>query len=539
MIDPIRDLRAAVVSAATELHGGEAAAEASFERPPQPEFGDYSTNAALLLAPVLGEQPRAVADQLGERMLASHARIVERVEVAGPGFLNLFISDRWFRGASVAVADAGGEFGSGVAAARAERILVEFVSANPTGPITVAGGRHAAYGDSLARILEFAGHVVGREYYLNDAGGQIRLLGESIAARMTGEEVPEGGYRGDYVAEIAARLETEAIDPADAELLAERGIELMRESIEASLGRFRVHFDSWFSERSLHESGAIEDAIEAVAAVGATYEKEGALWMRTVDLGDDKDRVIRRAGGEPTYFASDIAYHRDKLGRGEWDRLIDVLGADHHGYVNRLRAMIAALGGSVDHFEVPIMQLVQIVERGERAKMSKREGEFVTLDELLDDIGVDAARFFLVQRSHETPIDLDLELARKRSNENPVYYVQYAHARICNIFRKADAGAGEVDEGVEPGLQQAEKILIGRLLELPAQIERAEQRREPHALGAYAREVAADFHAFYRDCPVLKAPESLRAERLVLCDATRTVIATALGLLGIEAPEEM
>jgi arginyl-tRNA synthetase len=539
MIDPIRDLRESVISAAGDLYGGEAAADASFERPPQPDFGDYSTNAALLLAPALGEQPRAVAERLGERLLAEQPETIERVEVAGPGFLNLFISDRWFRESAAAAAAAAGGFGAGVAAARAERILVEFVSANPTGPITVAGGRHAAYGDSLARILEFAGHSVGREYYLNDAGGQIRLLGESIASRMTGDEVPEGGYRGAYVAEIAARLEAEAIDPTDTERLAVRGIELMRESIEASLERFRVHFDSWFSERSLHDSGAIEDAIEAVGAAGATYENEGALWMRTVDLGDDKDRVIRRAGGEPTYFASDIAYHRDKLRRGEWDRLIDVLGADHHGYVNRLRAMIAALGGEVDQFEVPIMQLVQIVERGERAKMSKREGEFVTLDELLDDIGVDAARFFLVQRSHETPIDLDLELARKRSNENPVFYVQYAHARICNIFRRAETDPDEVDEGVKPGMQPAERALIGRLLELPAQIERAEQRREPHALGAYAREVAADCHAFYRDCPVVKAPEPLRTERLVLCDATRIVIATVLGLLGIEAPEEM
>jgi arginyl-tRNA synthetase len=540
MSDPIGTLRQSVVAAASRLHDLDGTAEPALERPPKPEFGDYSTNAGLLLAPALGVPPREVAERLGEQLGEQLGGALEGHEVAGPGFLNLFMADRWHRDAVAAINEAGERFGSGVAAARPRRALVEFVSANPTGPVTVASGRHAAYGDSLARILEFAGHEVEREYYMNDAGGQIRLFGGSIAARMSGGEVPEGGYRGEYVTELAAELAAEGIEPTDVERLAERGVELMQAMIEATLRRFRVRFDRWSSERQLHEGGALERAVELIAAGGHTYESEGALWMRTTGLGDDKDRVIRRADGEPTYFAADIAYHRDKLERG-WELLIDVLGADHHGYVARLRAMIAALGADPESFEVPIMQLVQVIEGGQRAKMSKRQGEFVTLDELIADIGVDAARFFLVQRSHETPIDLDLELARKRSADNPVYYVQYAHARICNIFRRAavDPAEAAAAGGERPALEPAEKALTGRLLELPAQIERAELKREPHALGAYAREVAADFHAFYRDCPVAQATEPVRSDRLALCEATRTVIATTLGLLGIEAPEEM
>ena len=538
MGDPIGALRDGVAAAVAELHEPAPTAELSFERPPKPELGDFSTNAALLLAPLLGAAPREVAEDLGRRLQESHGESIDRVEVAGPGFLNLFLRDQWFRGAVAEVNAGGADFGSGIAGERAGRVLVEFVSANPTGPVTVASGRHAAYGDSLARILSFAGHSVEREYYINDAGGQVRLFGESIAARMTGGEVPEGGYRGDYVGELAERLRSEDVDPSDTERLAVRGIELMRESIEASLERFRVHFDRWFSERSLH-GDPLEQAIAIITEAGHTYESEGALWIRTSGLGDDKDRVLRRADGEPTYLAPDVAYHRDKLERG-YDLLIDVLGADHHGYVPRLRAVVEALGAEPEAFEVPLMQLVQILEGGERAKMSKRAGEFVTLDELIDDIGVDAARFFLVQRSHDTALDLDLDLARSRSNENPVYYVQYAHARICNIFRRAAEQPVSGDRAAEPAtLEPSEKALVARLLELPAQVQRAEQRREPHGIGAYARELAADFHAFYRDCPVAKAEEPTRSERLALCDAARTVIATALGLLGIEAPESM
>ena len=537
--DPIAELRAAVADAAAELHGSGAVQEPSFERPPRPDFGDFSTNAAMLAAPLLSRRPREVAVDLGELIGDRLASTVERVEVAGPGFLNLFVTDSWLRDSARAVAATGGSFGSGVAAER-RRVMVEFVSANPTGPITVASGRHAAYGDSLARVLEFAGHEVSREYYVNDAGRQIQLFGESIAARMAGAPVPEGGYEGGYVGELAERLSAEGLGPEQVDELARKGVELMLASIAETLRRFRIEYDRWSSERELRDAGAVEAAIAALRERGVVYESEGAVWLRTTDFGDDKDRVLIRADGEGTYFSGDIAYHRDKLERG-WELMIAVLGADHHGYISRMHAAVEALGAPRDAYEAPIMQLVHLVEGGQRAQMSKRRGEFATLDELVADIGVDAARFFLLQRSHDTTIDIDLDLARSRERDNPVYYVQYAHARICNIAAKA------AERGIEltaPGdgpvaVEPAERALVCRLLELPAQVRRAEQRREPHGLGAYAREVASDFAAFYRDCPVLQAEPDVRAARFEVCEATRAVIATALGLLGVEAPEEM
>lgn len=536
-LDPCGELREAIEAGLRSIEGAEDVGEISFERPPRAELGDYSTNAALLAAPLVRSNPRAVAGRLGELVSDRLGERLDRVEVAGPGFLNLFVSDGWLRDAAAALA-ASERFGSGVAAARRRRVLVEFVSANPTGPVTVAGGRHAAYGDSLARVLEFAGHEVEREYYLNDAGAQVRLFGRSIAARIKGEAVPEGGYKGNYVAAIGRELEAAGTDPDDSGALAVAGVEAMRREISASLERFRVVFDGWASERALHEAGAIEASLAAIEEAGLTYRSEGALWLRTSDLGDDKDRVVVREGGEPTYFAADIAYHGDKLSRG-FELLVDVLGADHHGYVPRLRAAVAALGGDPDALEVPIIQLVHLLEGGRRAQMSKRKGEFATLDELVDDIGVDAARFFLLQRSHETEMDLDLELARSRSNDNPVYYVQYAHARIQSLFRAAAEDGDDQPAARSHPVDAAERALICRLLELPEQVERAELRREPHGLGTYAREVAADFHAFYRDCRVVGAGPGVEAARLEVCAATRAVISTALGLLGIEAPEEM
>ncbi|TMK73943.1 MAG: arginine--tRNA ligase, partial [Actinobacteria bacterium] len=440
MPDPLDTLRVTIRSAADSLLDGTAESVAvapTLERPPKPELGDYSTNAAMLLAPALGEPPRTVAERLRDHLGTLLGPTVDRIEVAGPGFVNLFLADRWYRDSVVALLGARGEFGHGTAQQR-EPVLVEFVSANPTGPLHAASGRHAAYGDALARVLAFAGHDVQREYYLNDMGRQIRQFGESIAARMRGEEPPEDGYRGDYVIDLAKQLADEGADPADPDTLARRGVEIMRERIEATLERFGVRFDTWSSERSMYERGALDAAIEKLREGGHVYESEGAVWLRTTTFGDDKDRVLIRSDGTPTYFAPDIAYHYDKLERAD-GRLIDVLGADHHGYLARMRAAIAALGEDPDRFEAQIIQMVHVELRGERTQMSKRQGTFVPLDELLDDIGTDATRFFMLQRSHETTVDVDLELARKESPDNPVYYVQYAHARIASILRKARA----------------------------------------------------------------------------------------------------
>jgi arginyl-tRNA synthetase len=534
--DPTGLLREAIAAACADLHGGIPAA--SLERPPRAELGDYSTNAAMLAAPLVGSPPREVAERLSGGVAERLGDAVERIEVAGPGFLNLHMSDAWLRDAARSVRAADGRFGSG-GSADVRNAIVEFVSANPTGPLTVASGRHAAYGDSLSRVLEFAGHPVSREYYLNDAGGQIDLFGLSIAARMQGTDVPEGGYEGEYVGEIAERIKAEGLGPDDPDALARRGVELMIDSIRGTLERIRIRFDTWSSERALHDAGAIEGAIESLREAGHVYESDGAVWLRTTDFEDDKDRVLIRSNGSPTYFAADVAYHADKLARGA-ELMINVLGADHHGYVGRMRAAIVALGAPAESFEVPIMQLVNLFEGGERARMSKRRGEFARLDELVDDIGVDATRFFLLQRSHDTAIDIDLELARTQSNDNPVYYVQYAHARICSIFRAIDERGGGTADGGDPGpLEPAERALIARILEMPEQVTRAASKREPHGIATYVREVAADFHAFYRDCRVVGAPPATEAARLEICAAARLTIEACLGLLGIEAPEEM
>jgi len=554
MADPLAILRGTIRSAADSLRDGAADSIApSLERPPKRELGDYSTNAAMLLAPGLGEQPRKIAERLGEDLGTVLGAAVDRVEVAGPGFVNLFLADRWHRESVAALLEAGDEFGRG-SPDRPARMLIEFVSANPTGPLHAASGRHAAYGDALARILAFGGHRVEREYYLNDMGRQVRQFGESIAARMRGEEPPEDGYRGDYVAELAEQLREAGADPGDVETLARLGIEAMRERIDATLERFGVRFDTWSSERSVYERGQLESAIETLRERGHLYESEGALWLRTTEFGDDKDRVLVRSDGAPTYFAPDIAYHYDKLKRGA-EHLIDVLGADHHGYVPRMRAALAALGENPDSFEAQIIQMVHLELGGERTQMSKRQGTFVTLDELIDDIGTDATRFFMLQRSHETTVDLDLELARSQSQDNPVYYVQYAHARIASILRKAradgaaPAGEGEgVDEqavaaaaadALDAAAEPSERALVQRLLELPAEVRSAGERRAAHRLATYATATAADFHAFYRDCQVVGAPDDLQSARLALAVAAKRVIATTLNLLGVSAPDRM
>jgi arginyl-tRNA synthetase len=540
--DSIAELRTTVRDAARVLRDGEPTGpEPTLDRPPKPELGDYSSNAAMLMAAPLGEAPRDVAARLGaelERELGS-SNSVERVEVAGPGFVNLFLSDAWYRRAMARLAAVGESLGPAPVDSP-QRILVEYVSANPTGPLHVGGGRHAAYGDALVRLLRAAGHEVKSEYYVNDAGGQVQRFAASIAAAMVGSEPPEDGYEGDYIVDLAEQLKQEGVDPADAETVGKRGVERILGGVRATLERFGVHFDNWFSERSLYASGEVQQALEQLEQRGHTYKSDGALWLRSTEFGDDKDRVLIRADGEPTYLAADVAYHSDKLGRG-FEHLINVLGADHHGYAPRVRAAIAALGFDPEVLEALIMRLVHIVESGERSQMSKRSGDFVSLDDLVDDIGVDAVRWFMLWRSHDTTVDLDLELARRESSDNPVYYVQYAHARIAGILRKAGGEAGEAGAPT-PGtsLKPAERDLVKRLLEFPEEVREAAARRAPHRICAYATAVAADFHAFYRDCQVVGAEgEGVERSRLGLCQLTQQTIAASLDLLGISAPEKM
>ena len=541
MSDPVSQLRGAVSDTAATLAGNGRVPPPNLDRPPRPDFGDYSTNAAMLLAPTLGEQPRAIAERLGEALGERLGRSVEKVEIAGPGFLNLFMADAWYLDSVAGIRDAGERFGAG-AADPAERVNVEFVSANPTGPLHVGHTRHAAYGDALARILAFHGHDVTREFYVNDYGSQVLRFAESLRARARGEEVPEGGYQGEYVAELAAEIPGAAdMDPAE---LGRLGVARMIDHMRESLRRFRVEFDVWTSEASLHPA-AVGHALERLGELGETFRSEGALWVRTSRHGDDKDRVIERSSGEHTYFASDTAYHQNKRERG-FDRLIDVWGADHHGYVRRTKAAFEALGGDPDRLELVIMQFVHLIEHGGRAQLSKRAGTIVTLGELVDDIGVDAARWFLLSRSHDTTIDLDLDLARSQSQDNPVYYVQYAHARIASILRKAgeERVAAALDADIRASserLHPSARSLVKRLLEFPREVEEAAGRRAPHRMTTYALETAQEFSAFYRDCRVVGAAEEGGDEdvRIAICLLTRDVLARTLDLLGVEAPDSM
>ncbi len=528
MSGPLHDLRTAVLEAATALAAAPPRSAPTLERPKQADFGDLSTNAAMLLAPVLKAAPRDVAGRLGEELSGRLGDRLTRVEVAGPGFLNLFLGDAWFVDALRGVLDAGAAFGGGGATEVAERVDVEFVSANPTGPMHIGHARNAAYGDALARILAFHGHEVTREFYINDFGSQVRRFAESIRARARGEEVPEGGYQGDYVLELVG------LDDGEISLdeLGRRGVAEMVARMERSLEHFRVGFDVWFSERSLHPE-KVDHAFAVLAEQGSTYEADGALWCRTTAFGDDKDRVLVRSSGEHTYFASDIAYHQDKRERG-FDRLIDVWGADHHGYIQRMKAAYGALGGDPEQLELLIMQFVHLPA----GKMSKRAGTIVTLDDLVAEIGVDATRWYLLQRSHDTTIELDLELATRETAENPVYYVQYAHARIAGVLTKA--GVAEAEVAFAPrtaALEPGERALIMKLLAFPGEVQEAATRRAPHRIATYALELAQEFTAFYRDCRVVGS--EVEDFRLALCVATKRTIARALDLLGVSAPDAM
>jgi arginyl-tRNA synthetase len=554
--DPVSQIRDALLAAAAALRGsgpdeagapGHAVVAPNLERPKRAGQGDYATNAAMLLAPKLGKPPREIAELLGAELTRVLGETLVSYEIAGPGFLNLTLSDEWHKDAIRYVLDSGEQFASG-GAEHPERINLEFVSANPTGPTVVANGRAAAYGDALAKILIHHGHSVSREYYFNDAGSQIDRLGESVIARARGEEVPEGGYQGDYIVNLAKEIPGAGDPDAQTSVIAAQAITILLRQVRATLERYRVFYDTFFSERTLHQGSpsALDRAIEAVRAGGHVYEHDGATWLRTTTFGDDKDRVLLRSDGAPTYFAADLAYMGDKQARG-FERQLLPVGADHHGYVARLKAAFQALGNDPELLEPVIMQLVHLVEGGERAKMSKRRGEFVTLDELLDEIGVDATRYFMLQSSHDRTLDINLEVARKQSNENPVYYVQYAHARIASMLKRlgpervAEAVASAADwSSPADELHPSERELVKKLASLPVEIAEAAERRAPHRMTSYALELAQEFTAFYRDCKVVGAePESVESWRIAVCVATQQTLALVLVLLGVSAPDSM
>ncbi|HEY2006864.1 MAG TPA: arginine--tRNA ligase [Solirubrobacteraceae bacterium] len=544
MTPPLLELREAVQAAAATVRGdGEAPAQTRVERPKRDNQGDYSTNVAMLLAPALGAPPREIAARVGNELAQSLSAELASWEIAGPGFLNLTLSDDWYRRATRIVLEAGDRYGAG-AVERPERVLIEFVSANPTGPLVAANGQAAAYGDALARILEHWGHHVHREYYFNDAGGQIRLLGESVLARARGGQIPEGGYQGEYVSDLAETIP--GVEAMTVEEAARAAVEILLRQVKATLERYRVHYDRFFSERTLYEGSPsyLDRALEIVAEGGNSYRSDGALWLRTTNFGDDKDRVLERADGAPTYLAADLAYLLEKQERGVERQLLPV-GADHHGYVARMKAASAALGEDPDRLEMPILQFVHLVEGSERAAMSKRRGEFIRLDDLLDEIGVDATRYFMLQRSHDRTVDLDLDLAKRQDRENPVYYIQYAHARIVTMLGKlspervAAALAPDADWG-DAELHPAERALIKTLASFPDEVAEAAIRRGPHRIAAYALELAQEFTAFYRDCKVVGVePESVESFRIALSQSARQTIALSLGLLGVSVPDSM
>ena len=502
--DPVRSLAAAVaVSAGAELE---------LERPAEAEHGDYATNVALQLAGTRRRAPREIAAEIAEAAAGLDA--VDRAEVAGPGFVNLFLGDDWFAAALGDILAAGDAYGGGAAEPR-ERVQVEMVSANPTGPILVSHGRNGAYGDSIARLFELAGDEVEREYYYNDSGGQMDRFRASVDAVRRGEEPPEDGYRGAYIEDLAALRG----DP----------VPLMLQEIEVTLERFRIHFDTWRRQSEL------EERLPELLPRLDTYEKDGALWARSSAYGDEEDRVLLRSGDRsPTYRAADVPYLVDKLERG-FDRAIYVLGADHHGTRNWYAAVARMLGYDPGRVEVLLYQPVHLTRGGEQTKMSKRRGDVVFLDEFMDEIGVDAARWYLANRGPDQAMEIDVDLAAERTQKNPVYYVQYAHARIAGILRNA----GDATVSAEPAapLAPEERELVKRLAELPGVAADALAKRGPQGIPAYAIRVADDFHRFYHEHRVLDSEQE--AFRLGLCRATQTVIARCLDLVGVEAPDRM
>lgn len=524
-------------------------AEVRVERPKVKEHGDYATNIALQLAKKAGLNPRDLAQALADELTSTDG--VAAAEIAGPGFLNLRVA----KGAQGAVAqqvlEAGAQYGQ-AAERTGQSINLEFISANPTGPLHLGHTRWAAVGDALARVLRAAGNAVTNEFYINDRGNQMDKFGESLMARAHGNDVAEDGYHGAYVAELAARVVEdhpgilELPDAEQAVAFREDGYKLQLKEQRSELEELRTHFDVWFSERSLHDSDAVERGFAVLREQGRLYEQEGALWMRTTDFGDDKDRVLRKSDGALTYFASDTAYYVDKRTRG-FDRCIYLLGADHHGYVGRLSAMAACVGDTPgDEIQVLIGQLVKILKDGQELKLSKRAGTIVSLRELIDLVGVDPLRYTLIRYPVDSPLTLDVAEMTRKSNDNPVYYVQYVHARTSSILRNAaDLDIAHGLDVFDPALldHDREGDLLRALAEYPRVVERAAALQEPHRVARYLEDLASTFHKFYDACRVLPQGDEdvspLHRSRLVLVDATRQVVANGLGLLGVSAPERM
>lgn len=548
-------LAAAVADGTLALPAEDVPASVHVERPRQREHGDWATNVALQLAKKAGTTPRALAEDLATRLAATPG--VKAVDVAGPGFLNITLEAGAAGELARTIVESGVAYGRGDSES-GKRVNLEFVSANPTGPLHIGGVRWAAVGDSLARVLEASGAEVAREYYFNDHGAQIDRFARSLLARARGEEAPEDGYGGQYITEIADAVVADALaagepdpralpDDEAREAFRARGVERMFGEIKASLHDFGVDFDLYFHEDSLHESGAVERAVARLRETGHVFEQDGATWLRTTDFGDDKDRVVIKSDGEAAYIAGDIAYYLDKRERG-FDEVIIMLGADHHGYIGRMMAVCAAFGDEPGrNLQILIGQLVNLVKDGEPVRMSKRAGTVLTIDDLVGAVGVDAARYSLTRSSADSSIDLDLDLLTRATNENPVYYVQYAHSRTCAVDRNAADRAVARADGFDPSLldHPTEAALIGRLTEFPRIVAQAAELREPHRVARYLEALAGDYHTWYqqKDRRVLPYPDEdvtdTHRTRLWLNDAVRQVLANGLGLLGVTAPERM
>jgi len=533
---------------------GDLSVAAELQPPRDRRWGDFSTNLPMVIASAASRKPGEVAEII-LRHLRLPEGVVDRVEVAGTGFINFGLSPAWLRGVVRRVLEEGDEFGRSDVG-EGKRLLLEFVSANPTGPVAVVQGRAAAIGDTLAHLLERTGWQVAREYYVNDAlnSTQVRRFAETLEARYFqhfGREavVPEDGYQGDYVFAMAEALVAEVGDaylemPEEERRAALYDYSLRKivENQQADMTAFGVRFDTWFHESWLYERGEVDAAMEELRRRGHTYESEGALWFRATAFGDDQDHVLIRSDGRPGYVAADIAYHKNKFERG-FDRLIDIWGPDHHGHVVRLKAGVQALGYDPDRFEILIHQIVRLFRGSEMVRMSKRAGDIIPLSGLIEDVGTDAARFFFLMQSLESHLDFDLELAKKQAAENPVYYVQYAHARICRILRSAEERGAPLPEIRDVDLsllgEPDELEVMRKLAELPDEIAQAAARYEPHRMTRYARELAATFHGFYTNCRVLGDDPALTAARLSLVTAARMVLGAVLRLLGVSAPERM